>query len=164
MSDSAQSPGDEAATGSSPIRALMLAAPVALLLGGGAFAVMFLDVLGLQGGESAAAVSPYAVPDTAPPVFLEIEQITLTVGAAHQPRMLRFSATLEVEEDEKSALEDVAPRIRDVLYTYLMALDPKVLESPAALVKMRAQMLRRVQLVAGPARVRDLLITEFLLS
>ena len=32
------------------------------------------------------------------------------------------------------------------------------------LVRLRAQMLRRVQMVTGEGRVRDLLITEFVLN
>ena len=56
------------------------------------------------------------------------------------------------------------PRIVDVMNGYLRALDPKVMEDPAALVRIRAQMLRRIQIVTGEGRVRDLLITEFVLN
>jgi flagellar FliL protein len=51
-----------------------------------------------------------------------------------------------------------------VLNGYLRAVDAADLEDPAALVRVRAQMLRRVQLVTGEGRVRDLLVTEFLLN
>ncbi|MBC7156526.1 MAG: flagellar basal body protein FliL, partial [Rhodobacteraceae bacterium] len=36
--------------------------------------------------------------------------------------------------------------------------------APAALVRLRAQMLRRVQVVAGAGRVRDLLVNEFVVN
>ena len=38
------------------------------------------------------------------------------------------------------------------------------LEAPTALMRLRAQMLRRVQIVAGEGKVKDLLIMEFVLS
>ena len=56
------------------------------------------------------------------------------------------------------------PRIVDVMNGYLRALDAAELENPAALVRLRAQMLRRIQIVTGEGRVRDLLITEFVLN
>ena len=48
--------------------------------------------------------------------------------------------------------------------TYLRAVAPADLEDPGALIRLRAQILRRFQLVAGEARVRDFLITEFVLN
>ena len=56
------------------------------------------------------------------------------------------------------------PRILDVLNTYLRAVEVRDLEEPAALVRLRAQMLRRVQVVTGEGRVRDLLVTEFVMN
>jgi flagellar protein FliL len=56
------------------------------------------------------------------------------------------------------------PRIVDVLNGYLRAVEVREFEDPAALVRLRAQMLRRVQIVTGEGRVRDLLVTEFVLN
>jgi flagellar protein FliL len=56
------------------------------------------------------------------------------------------------------------PRITDALNTYLRALEARDLQQPAATVWLRAQMLRRIQLVTGEGRVRDLLITEFVFN
>ena len=56
------------------------------------------------------------------------------------------------------------PRVLDVLNTYLRAVEVRDLEEPAALARLRAQMLRRVQVVTGEGRVRDLLVTEFVLN
>ncbi|MEL7416552.1 MAG: flagellar basal body-associated FliL family protein, partial [Pseudomonadota bacterium] len=56
------------------------------------------------------------------------------------------------------------PRISDVLNTYLRAVSLDELENPAAMLRLRAQMLRRIQLVTGEGRVRDLLISEFILN
>ena len=48
--------------------------------------------------------------------------------------------------------------------SYLRALELRDLEDPSALTRLRAQMLRRVQVVAGPERVNDLLVMEFVLN
>ena len=58
----------------------------------------------------------------------------------------------------------LTPRVMDVLNSYLRAVAVSDLEDPSALVSLRAQMLRRIQLVTGEGRVRDLLIMEFVLS
>ena len=49
------------------------------------------------------------------------------------------------------------PRVLDVLNTYLRAVEVRDLEEPASLARLRAQMLRRIQVVTGEGRVRDLL-------
>ncbi len=66
-----------------------------------------------------------------------------------------------------SYLDDVTklvPRIVDVLNGYLRAVDLHDIEDRSALVRLRAQMLRRIQLVTGDGRVRDLLVMEFVVN
>ena len=47
---------------------------------------------------------------------------------------------------------------------YLRALQTSDVENPSALARLRAQMLRRVQIVTGQGRVNDLLIMEFVIN
>ena len=56
------------------------------------------------------------------------------------------------------------PRVMDVLNGFLRAVEVQELEDPAALIRLRAQMLRRIQIVVGEGRVNDLLIVEFVLN
>ena len=63
-----------------------------------------------------------------------------------------------------AAVQAEMPRIVDALNTYLRAVEVRDLEDPAALTRLRAQMLRRVQIVTGAGEVRDLLVTEFVLN
>jgi len=46
----------------------------------------------------------------------------------------------------------------------LRAVDVHDLENRNALIRLRSQMLRRIQLVIGQEQVRDLLIMEFVLN
>jgi flagellar FliL protein len=52
----------------------------------------------------------------------------------------------------------------DVLNGYLRAVEVAEIEDRSALIRLRAQMLRRVQIVTGEGRVRDLLVTEFVVN
>jgi flagellar protein FliL len=71
---------------------------------------------------------------------------------------------LEVSGPHSAEVTLLKPRILDVLNSYLRAVEVAELEDPSALVRIRAQMLRRIQIVTGEGRVRDLLITEFVLN
>ena len=66
--------------------------------------------------------------------------------------------------EELDEVETVLPRVTDVLNSYLRALELDDLRDPLALTRLRAQMLRRIQVVVGKERVRDLLIMEFVLN
>ena len=61
-------------------------------------------------------------------------------------------------------MEELLPRVTDVLNGYLRAVSVEKLEEPTALIMLRAQMLRRIQIITGEGRVRDLLIMEFVLN
>ncbi|MGX9352331.1 flagellar basal body-associated FliL family protein [Shimia sp. W99] len=105
-----------------------------------------------------ASVEP--LPDVA---FVPLDPIVVSLvdgGSSH----LRFRAQLEVPGEYASDVEHILPRIVDVLNSYLRALSPADIEAPDALVRLRAQMLRRAQIVTGQGRVRDLLIMEFVLN
>lgn len=110
-------------------------------------------------GDPEAQIEP--LPDIA---FVEIEPITISLTGNKYVRHLRFRSQLEVNGTHQDDVELILPRIVDVLNSYLRALDVTEFEEPQALSKLRGQMLRRVQVVAGQGRVRDLLVMEFVLN
>jgi flagellar FliL protein len=93
-----------------------------------------------------------------------LDPILLSLPPGSSSKLLRFSGHLEVVPEQREAVTGLMPRIHDVLNTYLRAVDVEDLEEPAALLRLRAQMLRRVQVVVGDGPVRDLLVTEFVLN
>ena len=134
----------------------------ALLLGGGAFYATFSGlVLGPSGASTPPADSAGALPDI---TFVPVEPITISLGPQSRARHLRFASQLEVNTPHASEVRLLLPRISDVLNSYLRAVELVHLEDPSALMRLKAQMLRRVQIVAGQDRVRDLLISEFVLN
>ncbi|MCA0941401.1 flagellar basal body-associated FliL family protein [Salipiger pacificus] len=96
--------------------------------------------------------------------FIELPQLVASLGPVTALHHLRFTAQLEVAPVQRAEVEALMPRILDVLNTYLRALEPGDVEAQGALIRLRAQMLRRIQMVAGEDRVRDLLVTEFVLN
>ncbi|MCB4379166.1 flagellar basal body-associated FliL family protein [uncultured Tateyamaria sp.] len=148
-----------------PSKMPLIMGVVALLLGaGGGFFATFSGLI--LAPESSVQPeldksSPADLPDVA---FVPVEPMVISLAPNSHSRHLRFRAQLEVPSQYASDVESLLPRVVDVLNGYLRAIETADIESPAALTRLRAQMLRRVQIVAGPGRVNDLLIMEFVLS
>ena len=135
---------------------------MALAAGGGFYATYNGLFLAGHGEEKAAtAVVPDALPEIA---FVPVEPLVISLGPSAGERFLHFTSQIEVEKKYEADVALLLPRILDVLNGYLRAIDQRELEDPVALVRLRAQMLRRIQIVTGEGRARDLLITEFILN
>lgn len=96
--------------------------------------------------------------------FVAVDPLVISLGEGSPNRHLRFRAQLEVPTDRQAEVTHLMPRVVDVLNSYLRALDIADLEDRTALMRLRSQMLRRVQIVTGPDRVSDLLIMEFVFN
>ncbi len=129
--------------------------------GGGFYAVYSGMILGPAKEHVAEGVGAEALPEIA---FLPVDPLTITIGKEPAMRHLRFVSQIEVGKAYADEVAMLMPRILDVLNGYLRAVDPAELEDPSALVRVRAQILRRIQIVTGEGRVRDLLITEYILN
>ena len=138
---------------------------VALLVGaGGGF---FASYTGLLFGsdeepmEKDPGLPVEPIPDVA---YLPIDPMVVSIGRMSEGRHLRFNAQLEVPKEYQADVKDLMPRIVDVLNGYLRAIELADLDNPSALVRLRAHMLRRIQIVTGKGRVSDLLVMEFVLN
>ncbi len=142
---------------------LIIGLVAALISGGAGFMLVQMDMLPLpekEAAEKAAPPKPIDLPRTA---FLPLTPLIVTLGAGENLRQLQLTAQLEVAPEAVDAVALLTPRVVDVLNTYLRAVDAETVENPAAMLRMRAQMLRRVQVVTGEGMVRDVLVSEFIL-
>jgi flagellar FliL protein len=115
------------------------------------------------GGRSATAgTESLTGPLTA--TFVEIDPLVVSLGTGQSLAHLRFRGHLEVNPGAEEAVQALMPRVMDVLNGYLRATRPEELTDPTMLIRLRAQMLRRVQLVVGEGVVKDLLVSEFVLN
>ncbi|MFV0360118.1 flagellar basal body-associated FliL family protein [Tropicimonas sp.] len=131
------------------------------LLGGAAFYVTYA---GLFDSPERDAPNDHQPQTVAQVDFLPLDPILVSLAAGSESRHLRFRAELEVVPGRAPEVESLMPRIVDVMNGYLRAVEAADLEQPTALIRLRAQLLRRIQLVVGDGRVRDLLVTEFVLN
>lgn len=139
-----------------------------LALGGGGFYATFSGMVG--GGQDMARPIPeqgdaggYDTATSDAPSYLELDPLMVSVGGAGSVRQLRFRAYLQLD-DRRTDVASLQPRILDIFATYLRAISIARLEDPTALLHLRAQLLRRVQLLTGPNAVSDLLIIDFVIT
>jgi flagellar protein FliL len=141
---------------------LLIGLVLALVLGGGGFYAAFSGLI-LGGGDehTAEEAAPGPLMGVA---FVPLETMVISLGPDSGSEHLRFTAQLEVVDSAATDVTTLTPRILDVINSYLRAIDTASIEDPHAMARLRAQMLRRIQVVTGEGRVRDLLITEFVLN
>lgn len=143
---------------------LILGLVLMLTLGGGGFYAAWSGLLFASGGAATDAhtgETDEALPDIA---FVALDPLIVSIDGGGRQTHLRFAAQLEVARAHEEEVRLILPRVLDVLNSYLRAVAVSELEKPTALVKLRAQLVRRIQLVAGEGRVRDLLVTEFVIN
>ena len=144
---------------------LLIGLVLALVGGAGGFFAVSSGLLGGDTAEVAAvAQEPLDLPSIDNIAFVQLDPMTIDLGQSEVGQLLRFRAEVEVFAEYQADVEAISPRLVDVMNSYLRAIDPKELEAQSALLRLRAQLLRRLQLVAGEGRVRDLLIMEFVLN
>jgi flagellar protein FliL len=131
--------------------------------GGGAFYAVYSGmILGhVEATDAHEEPAADALPEIA---FVRIDPMVVSLGSEPGGRYLHFTAQIEVAKAYEADMQLLLPRVQDVLNGYLRAVEVRDLEDPTALVRLRAQMLRRVQMVSGDGRVRDLLVTEFVIN
>lgn len=156
----ADTPQDAAPTKRSRLP-LILGVMLAIGLGGGGFYATYSGLILSPDAAAQAEDTPGPLPDIA---FVPVDPVVISLGPSARNRHLRMTAQLEVDKPHAAEVTLLLPRILDVLNGYLRAIEIAQIEDPAALVRIRAQLLRRIQMVSGEGRVRDLLITEFVLN
>jgi flagellar FliL protein len=145
---------------------LMIAVPALVLLlgGGGAGAYFFLLKGHDDAGEHAKAEeAPLTPPEVA---FSDIEKLTVNIqGASDTPAYLQLSVALELEnEEQKKAMEALLPRVKDQFQAYLRELRLEDLKGSAGVLRIKEELLRRVNVAAAPYHVRDVLLKEMLVQ
>ena len=137
----------------------------ALIMGGGGFYATYAGALDSVLHPDAGTGQHGDAPSMAhAPSFVELDPLMVTVGGAGSIRQLRFRAFLQLNEGARDSVTELQPRILDIFATYLRAVSVDRLEDPTSLLHLRAQLLRRVQLLAGPDIVADLLIIDFVIT
>ncbi|WP_431284046.1 flagellar basal body-associated FliL family protein [Humitalea sp. 24SJ18S-53] len=150
---------------------ILLAIP--LLLGGVGAGLWFSGILpGLLGmhppveAAAPAATDVAVAPPPAPPVFLDMPDITANLNApGRRAPLVRIRSRLELARAEDSAIMTAAmPRLLDLYATYLREMRPEELRGSLGTHRLREELIARANLVAAPARVVDVLFVEIIVQ
>lgn len=152
----------EAALQKRALLPLILSLFGALIGGGGGFYLVYSGML--LNPESKAEETSIAVPARPDTSFVALEPLVISLGPGSRNRHLRFTAHLEVDKKYTADVHELRPRIMDVLNSYLRAIETSDFEDSSILTRLRAQILRRLQIVTGEGRIKDILIVEFVLN
>jgi flagellar protein FliL len=91
--------------------------------------------------------------------------VNLNAGAGRRTSFLKLTMTVELRSiDDAGLFEANLPRIFDNFQVYLRELRPEDLRGSSGFLKLREELLTRVQLAAAPARVNDILFREMLVQ
>lgn len=148
---------------------LIVALVLALAGAGGGYYAASSGLLPLGGasGDGAGTAAPAKTSqntNSAAVAFVDLPPVLISLDAASGPRHLRFHAQLEVAPEHVDEVTAKTPRIIDVMNSYLRALSISELQDSLALPRLRSQLLRRLMIVTGDDRARDLLVMEFVLN
>ena len=142
-----------------------------VVLGGGGAAYYFLGGSPAEEhGETAAAEGAHAAPSPdLPPehaAFFDVPDIVVNIQTADStPAYLKLAVSLELDSPEaRAAIEPVMPRVVDQFQTYLRELRVDDVRGSMGVMRLKEELLRRVNLAAAPTPVRDVLLKEMIVQ
>jgi flagellar FliL protein len=143
---------------------LLIVVAVVVLLGGGAGAYFFLLAPKNEKAEHAEVEKKITA-------FLDIKEMLIgmspdnaqaTIGGAH---VMKLHVALEVgDAKELPAIQALQPRIEDIFHVYLREMRPVDLQGSAAILRLKDELMRRVNLAVSPKKIEAILIKELLVQ
>jgi len=142
---------------------LFIALPALVVIGG---IVGGLFAFGILGGGDEEGADTAMVEEAEPPVFYDMPEFLVNISTDSGPtRYLKMRVSLEIPNtDILSEIELLMPRVVDGFQVYLRELRPEDLEGSAAIVRMKEELLRRLNLAVEPHEVRDVLFKEVIVQ
>ena len=135
-----------------------------LLLGIGA-GLYFFVFSGPQAGDQAngAPAAPITPPQVA---YYDVPDLIVNIQTSDgTPAYLKLSVSLELNSaEEKAGMQALAPRIVDQFQGYLRELRMDDIKGSAGVLRLKEELLRRINVAAAPYRVRDVLLKEMIIQ
>lgn len=170
--------GEEGEDGEAPkkkklsgkVLVLFIALPL-LLIGGGVGAAFMLGVFGGSADEEVQLAEGEAAPepeeDLPPPTFVPLPEIIVNLSNGGEGRAiyLKLRVKLEVRDpDANAVLDPIMPRVVDRFQVFLRQLRVSDLEGSAGMLRLKQELLRRINLAAAPLKVEDVLFEEMIIQ
>jgi len=142
-------------------------AGIVLVIAGGAAAFFFLG--GSADKTAATNADGTPGPSDTPAVqatFYDVPDIIVNIQSADgAPAYLKLSVALELGQvDAKTAIEPLMPRVIDQFQAYLRELRVDDIRGSAGVMRLKEELLRRVNLAVAPTPVRDVLLKEMIVQ
>lgn len=144
---------------------LMIAVPVLVLLLAGLGAGGYF--LFLKPAPKLVVAKADAIPLTPPQVaFADVPDILVNIQSSDgTPAYLKLSVSLEMDNDlEKAGMTALMPRLVDQFQSYLRELRVDDLKGSEGVLRLKEELLRRVNAAAAPYRVRDVLLKQMIVQ
>jgi flagellar FliL protein len=151
---------------------ILILIPLLLIVGGaaGAYFTGFADPLLKMFHKDKAATAPEettkAGPAEAVAHFYDLPEILVNLNSAgRKQNFLKIKVSLELESPlDDPKVDQVMPRIIDTFQVYLRELRIEDLQGSAGLLRLREELLVRVNAAAKPVKVNDVLFKEMLVQ
>ncbi len=150
---------------------LIVAGGLVVVLGGGGAAYYFLGgAPAEENAEAAATETAHGAPASELPPehaeFFDVPDIVVNIQTPDStPAYLKLAVSLELDSAEaKAAIEPVMPRVVDQFQTYLRELRVDDIRGSMGVMRLKEELLRRVNLAAAPTPVRDVLLKEMIVQ
>jgi flagellar FliL protein len=134
-----------------------------LCIGAGAYFFLFS---GGKPSQEQMAETP-AIPLTPPQVaFFDMPDVVVNIQTADgTPAYLKLAVSLELSSaEERSGLQVLKPRIVDQFQAYLRELRVDDLKGSDGVLRLKEELLRRVNVAAAPYPVKDVLLKEMIVQ
>lgn len=144
---------------------IIAAAALVLLLGSGAAAYVFL--FSSKPATHVAKAEAPALPLVPPTVvFYDVPDIVVNIqGQDGNPTYLKLAVALELKNaKEEQGIKVLMPRIVDQFQSYLRELRVADLQGSASVMRVKEELLRRINVAAAPYRVEDVLLKEMIVQ
>jgi len=136
---------------------LFVVAPLVVLLGAGA-GVYFSGLLG-GGHEEEEQVA------VAEPVFYELPEFVANLNSTAPMRFLKMKVALEITDKEATKrLDAEMPRVLDTFQGFLRELRPEDVDGSQGMLRVKEELLRRIDLAIRPTIVSDVLVKEIIVQ
>jgi flagellar FliL protein len=149
----------------SKMKMMISAGVLLLLIGGGAGAYFFLFASAEPTPEqlAEAEVVPLVPPTVA---FYDVPDIIVNIQTVDgTPAFLKLGLSLELKNEEaKTGITAVMPRVVDQFQAYLRELRIDDLKGSQGVLRLKEELLRRINVAAAPYKVHDVLLKEMIVQ
>ncbi len=147
---------------------IIVAAALLVVVGGGGAGAYFFLFSSSGGGDTAKTAKAEPAKPIVPPkvAFYDMPDMVVNIQSPDgSPAYLKLGVSLELKSDkEEAGLKVVMPRIVDQFQSYLRELRVDDLRGSESVMRLKEELLRRINVAAKPYSVEDVLLKEMIVQ